>query len=758
MRVTYAAIYTVTIFILLTAIIGANQSRKKIAIHVERLLVTAAITVVANLVTIVSETEIVCSAAYSVFFAGMTWLLYFMFAFTRAYTNSTEVRFYNDKLMRACIIVDSVMMYSNLIFGHVFQCKEVFTAKGEIFYRISYGMLYNIHLGFCYMIAAFSLLCLLHRIYVSPKLYRRKYTIVFVILVCILLADAVYVFFNTVLESSVIFLAIGGLIVYYYSLIFEPKTLTMRTLGMVVEGMTEAVVTFDVDGNCIQMNESACELLGMTKADIPRMDIFSYEFDGKEKIDLSEDNTFEWIIERNKREINLKIQYHQIIDRSRQYLGCFFVIEDQTEAVKNLEREHYFATHDRVTGLYNKEYFYEQSRRCLEQNDGEEMLMVCSDVKNFKLVNDVFGTGAGDELLIKIANEIKAQTKPGEVYGRLESDRFALLMKKKDFKENIFIDGPRAVAQIDSDLSYPVHIYVGVYEITDKNIAISVMCARALMAANTLKDNVQKSVAYYDDELRKRALSEQELASGLEYALETEQFQICLQPQVSADGNVPGAEALVRWIHPEKGVIAPGSFLPVLEQNGSIVKLDCYVWEQACKCLKRWKEQGNTQTYISINISPIDFYFMDVYKVLMKLIDKYDISPKNLKIEITETALMQNLEKQKKLLKQLQDAGFVVEMDDFGSGYSSLNMLKNINVDAIKLDMAFLEESEEKERGRTILTAVVKMSKELDMPVITEGVETSEQVDFLKGVGCDMFQGYYFAKPMAVAEFEKSYL
>ena len=757
MRIAYATLYTITIFVLLTSIIGAHKSRRKIAVYVERMLITAAITVVANLVTIVSETEIICSAAYSVFFAGMTWLLYFLFAFTRAYTNSTKIRFYNEKLMLACIIIDSVMMYSNLIFGHVFQCRVVVAAKGEIFYRISYGLLYNIHLGFCYMLAAFSLLCLLYRMYVSPKLYRRKYAIVLFILVCILLADAVYVFYSTVLESSVIFLAFGGLIVYYYSIVFEPKTLKTRTLGMVVDNMNEAVVTFDVDGNCIQINESACEILGMSKEDITMMDI-TYDFKGKERIDLSEDNTFYWVIQRNNKDVNLKIQYHRIVDKSKQYLGCFFVIEDETEAVENLRREHYFATHDRVTGLYNKEYFYEQSRKCLEQNEGEEMLMVCSDVKNFKLVNDVFGTGAGDELLIKIANEIKVQTKPGEVYGRLESDRFALLMKKKDFKENIFIDGPRAVSQIDSDMSYPIQIYVGVYEITDKNIAISVMCSRALMAANTLKDNIQKHVAYYDDDLRKRALSEQELISGLEYALETEQFQIYLQPQVSADGSVPGAEALVRWIHPEKGMIPPGNFLPVLEQNGSIVKLDCYVWEQACKCLKRWKEQGHEHTYISINISPIDFYFVDIYKVLMKLINKYEISPKNLKIEITETAFIQNLEELKKLLKKLQNAGFVVEMDDFGSGYSSLNMLKNIDVDAIKLDMAFLGESDNEERGRKILTAVVQMTKELEMPVITEGVETSEQVDFLKEVGCNMFQGYYFAKPMEVRKFEESYL
>lgn len=758
MRIAYAILYTVTIVILFSNIVGAHRSKKKIAIHVERMLTTAMITVFANLVTVISESEMVCSIAYSIFFSGMSWLLFFLFAFTREYTNSTKIRFYNNKLTFAVVLFDTLMMYTNVIFEHIFVCRVVLTPRGEIFYRISSGTLYNIHLLFCYVLTGFSLFCLLRRIYISPRLYRRKYAIVLAILICILIADAVYVFYSTIFESSVIFLAIGGMIIYYYALVFEPETLTTRTLRMVVNEMTAAVITFDVDGNCIQLNESACELLGVSKDEIRKNDIYAYYFRGEEEFDLSKDNVFYRTIEKNRKEMNLKIQYHRIMDKNKHYLGCFFVIEDQTEEVKKLQREHYLATHDRLTGLYNKEFFYEQCRKSLEQSNGEELLMVCSDVKNFKLVNDVFGTKAGDELLKKIAKALKEQTKPGEVYGRLESDRFALLMKKEDFREEVFIEGPKAIARIDSDVSYPLNIYVGVYEIKDTSIAVSVMCARALMASNTIKENVQKHVAYYDDELRKSALSEQELTGGLDYAVEQGQFQMYLQPQVLADGTVQGAEALVRWIHPEKGMIAPGNFLPVLERNGSIVRLDRYVWEQACKCLRRWKDHGNDETYISVNISPIDFYFMDVCKVLIELTHKYEISPKNLRVEITETALMQNLEEQKRLLKKLQEAGFIVEMDDFGSGYSSLNMLKNIEVDAIKLDMAFLGSAENESRGRKILTAVVKMAKELDMPVITEGVETGEQVDFLKSVGCDMFQGYYFAKPMEVWQFEQLYL
>ena len=219
-----------------------------------------------------------------------------------------------------------------------------------------------------------------------------------------------------------------------------------------------------------------------------------------------------------------------------------------------------------------------------------------------------------------------------------------------------------------------------------------------------------------------------------------------------------GAEALVRWIHPVKGMISPAEFIGVFERNGTITKLDYYMWETACMQLRKWKEQGREDIYISVNISPKDFYFMDVYKAFTELVAKHGISPANLKLEITETAMMSELERQRKLIARLRAAGFVVEMDDFGSCYSSLNMLKDIQVDTLKIDMAFLGKTDNEDRASKILKMVVELSKQLEIPVITEGVETHDQVEFLRKIGCDMFQGYYFAKPMDVSAFEEKYL
>jgi EAL domain-containing protein (putative c-di-GMP-specific phosphodiesterase class I) len=218
-----------------------------------------------------------------------------------------------------------------------------------------------------------------------------------------------------------------------------------------------------------------------------------------------------------------------------------------------------------------------------------------------------------------------------------------------------------------------------------------------------------------------------------------------------------GAEVLVRWIHPEKGILNPGDFIPIFEKNYKIVDIDKCIWELACRQIRKWNDEGRENIYLSVNISPRDFECIDVYETLTGLVEKYQINPEQLRVEITETTIMRNPEKQIELIGRLRLAKFYVEMDDFGSGYSSLGMLKDIQLDAIKLDMRFLSRGVADERGRKVLKLTVKLIKELNMMVIAEGVETQEEVDYLKQIGCDAFQGFYFSKPVPVGEFEKSF-
>jgi EAL domain-containing protein (putative c-di-GMP-specific phosphodiesterase class I) len=300
-------------------------------------------------------------------------------------------------------------------------------------------------------------------------------------------------------------------------------------------------------------------------------------------------------------------------------------------------------------------------------------------------------------------------------------------------------------------------LYIGIYKIADKSIPVSMMSDRANIALSTVKTNRFVRIAIYDEAMYKDIVQECELSTELTRAIEEDELKIYLQPQVSVEGVVTGAEALVRWEHPLRGLLNPVDFLPIFEKNYRIVDIDKYVWELACRQLRKWNDEGIYNLYISVNISPRDFECIDVYETLTSLVEKYDIDPEQLRIEITETTIMQNPERQIELIGKLRLAKFYVEMDDFGSGYSSLGMLKDMHLDAIKLDMRFLGRGVEQERGRKVIELTVKLIKELGMTAIAEGVETQEEVDYLREIGCDVFQGFHYSKPISVEEFERKY-
>ena len=307
------------------------------------------------------------------------------------------------------------------------------------------------------------------------------------------------------------------------------------------------------------------------------------------------------------------------------------------------------------------------------------------------------------------------------------------------------------------DSSFHLHIFTGVYDINDLEEPVSIMCDKANLASETIKNEYKSNIAYYTERLFESSIEERRIIGEFERAISNNEFEMYLQPQVDSSGNLYGAEALVRWQHPERGLLSPAIFIDVLEKTGFIYKLDRYMWDKAAKKLGEWKKEGKDQYHISVNISTKDFYLVDVYETFVGLVDKYDIDPVNLNIEITETTLMSDFDKNMGIIRLLQNYGFNIEIDDFGSGYSSLNMLKDISADVLKIDMGFLRASENEAKGLDILESIITLAGKHGMKVITEGVETKKQLYMLVEMGCDMYQGYYFSKPIPVDEFEKKY-
>lgn len=442
--------------------------------------------------------------------------------------------------------------------------------------------------------------------------------------------------------------------------------------------------------------------------------------------------------------------------------GCFLLIvvggvaaEISTHRIK--EYQHQF-THDRLTGIYRREYFLEKVAQTLKREQDKEFYLLTTNIFEFKIFNELFGAKKGDEVLKTQAKMLEQINKPLVIYGRLSGDEFGVLIPEEIYDESKVEERVHYVQNLFSDRHYRMKVYVGVYKVGDRNETVESMCEKTKIAMESVVGQYEKCVAKYDSKMFEKLMDERKLIGEFTDAIADGQFRMYLQPQMISDGKMIGAEALVRWQHPDRGLVPPGMFIPLFERVGLICEVDMFVWEQAAKRLKHWKEIGREDLYISVNISAKEFEYLDLYKIFTELVERYDISPRNLKLEITETAMMDDLEGKLQLFSRLQEYGFEIEIDDFGSGYSSLNMLKEISADVLKLDMGFLSETENKGRAQMIIRSIISLSEELGMRVIAEGVEKHEQINYLSEMGCGMFQGYYFSKPVDESSFEEKYL
>lgn len=752
--------FALVVAVLIFCYIRTRRYNQPIVTSLRKVMLAAIFTVMSTGLMVLVVSKTFSLFAYGIYFACTDWLVYFFLCYIVDYSNEVIDKKINRKGMCIVMTLDFLLLMSNIFTEAVFTVKRITIADRFEFYRFEGESLFFLHGFVVYACILFCFITLIYQFFKLSTLYRVKLLWIFFLLLGIVIINAICVFYSQTLDWSVFVYAFAGILFHYFSLISTPKLLLKKTLSLVINDMPDGLIIIDQTGLCVYTNEAAQKRVNLYPGLIHEQDTPFREWFGiHEKTDFSskESDVLFSIPIIKYQESSYRITYHRLEDRRKEFLGCFFTITDLTAEQKKLEQEHYRATRNPLTKLYNRDYFYEKAREMLQKHPTKPYYMLCSDIGKFKLVNDLFGERVGDSLLVNIARVLSASAKEGSVYGHIESDRFALLMPKERFTESLFLSYADQITTIKDDITYPLFIYFGVYEIKNINMPISTMYDRSYMALSTIKGNYQNLIAYYDDIIRRNVLKEQTIISELDRALNNGEIRMYLQPQVTMNGSVIGAEALARWVHPDKGLMPPSEFIPILEKNSLIYKLDLKIWELACQKLQLWKKQG-VDLHISVNISPKDFYLLDIYKVFTELVEQYQIDPSHLNLEITETAVMSDPSELQRLIQRLQDYGFRIEMDDFGSGYSSLNMLKNLCVNVIKIDMGFLKQSEHEERSRVILKNIIALSRELKMDVITEGVETEAQLQFLDDIGCSLFQGFYFSKPVDINSFEKRYL
>lgn len=412
---------------------------------------------------------------------------------------------------------------------------------------------------------------------------------------------------------------------------------------------------------------------------------------------------------------------------------------------------------DALTNLFTKGFFFEYAKRHDKYFPDVAMDALVMNINRFHIVNDFHGRAYGDTILKAIAEIIRNVLAEADGLAcRCESDTFYVYIAHRDDYKMLFEEYTKRLVEITKNAN--IALRIGIYQNVDMSIDIEARFDRANSACSKLRNSYQTVYGIYDEQLHEKEMYQEQLIAEMDTALEEKQFKVFFQPKYSIQCDKPqltSAEALIRWLHPEQGMISPGVFIPLFEENGMVQKLDRYVWSETASQIRKWKDKYNKTINVSVNVSRLDILDPNLENIFIELIKTNGIEPGEMLLEITESAYTESSHHIIETVESLRSKGFRIEMDDFGSGYSSLNMLASLPIDALKLDMQFIKNITTSEKDMKIVGIMIEISKLLNVPLIAEGVETEEQYMLLKKAGCDIIQGYYFSKPLPPEDFEK---
>jgi len=755
MRASLSILFALLIVSLLICAVLALRSKKPVGRYVANLLVALAIPVLGNLILIASSDDIIATVGCYIYFLGMDASVCSIFYFTHSYCEIGKPKRSLLILIYSLFGIDLVHYALNPYIGLSFATEKVLV-EGRAYYRLIPYIGQAYHRVVCYSLFIASLIIFVVVTSKASKVYVEKYMVILFSMVITGAIESYYIFSGQPMDMSMIGFAVFGLLVFFFALHYRSMRVLDRLLASMASDMPDAIFFFDNSGKCIWTNEPGRKLIGISKD--------KYDDVKANLLFLFDDIDFEnagWekkvIVGEGDDAQYLELSMRSAVDELGKLTGSYLNVHDYTDEQLAMQKEIYNSTHDKVTGFYTKEYLFEKISKRLENDKTTDYMAGYIEIANYKMINDVFGSEFGLLTIKKVAQTIQENSSKKTLFGRLGNDSFGMLIDKARFDVAKLEKLLETFSVSDENMEHHILVHFGVYDFSkDEEIDLQLFFDSARLATTVISDNYHNKVVFYDDKLRSDAVHDQLISNQLKEAIETKQVRPYLQPIVDSQGLLAGAEALVRWIHPEEGFMSPGQFIPVFERNGLISYVDKYMWRCACELLASWKEKG-IKSFISVNVSPKDFLRLDVVAEMKSLVEEFGIKPEKLRIEITETAVTTENVDMFKIISDLREYGFIVEMDDFGSGYSSLNLLKDISIDLIKIDMQFLKDSERNMKAGLIIKNIINMSEDLGIDTLTEGVETAKQFEKLYDMGCKLYQGYYFSKPVPVEDFEKQW-
>ena len=727
----------------LVFIVQSFKKRTLLGNSLGRVLIMMLIGVVAYYVNYHSTNEYVMYFAESTCHASYDWMLLFMTSFVWELTGHTKHTFLKNFYI-VLVSIDSAAILTNPINHFVFsyQIRQgIFNTVALVEPKAFFWM--HLLVG-CSMIGIIMFM-LVRGILTTSRYYRVRYEIVGGLCLLTMLFILVFIYDDhTVIDLSKLFMGVAALFLNVASFDFQPLRLMRNLQNYVEENMSDATIIYDNKGHILKINAKAKSLIAENVRQ-SRDSLLAYlELEDEENrtIKIINDCTYEVVC---------KPKY----DDRNFYVGSTFIFYDVTENMKRLEREHKVATIDSLTGCYNRAGFMEHADKFIEDKEitGGYVVMV-SGIRDFKGINGLYGTRAGDRVLKEIARRFADYSfSVPMLYGRTAEGKFTSILPL-DYLDKIVNELSHVQIPIEDEMSVNVNMCHGFVVMSDMTKSVEYYYEIALLALAECKKNVSNIVLEYSDAMAMEQRRTQTLIAEMHEAVEKGEFYIELQPQVDLKTNsVSGAEALVRWNHPTLGKIAPTEFIPLFEENGFISNIDKFVWEKTAETLKMLSDEGAYDGSISVNVSRVDVTAMNVAEEFERIVEKYGIEPERLHIEITESACEGNKEALISMMNSLRDKGFVVEIDDFGSGYSSLNALMELPFDVVKLDMDFMRDKEADFKGGVIVNAMAGMIHDLDARIVVEGVENVDNVKKALGIDGDAAQGYHYSRPIPVEEF-----
>ncbi len=750
MKIAYFASLFFVSLIILFCVIYSYKRNTKYAKAVCKMLIVGFFTVFMYALSITTLNITVSTIFTTIYFISLDWLLFYVLYFILDYADKRNLVARNHflSLIHSILLIiatsDSVSLCMNYFVHHAFENRLMFRATSNLFYwNYNFKAGYQFHLLVCYILVLLIMAVFIYSMINSKGELRKHFVYFFLSFLLIIVSNVFYLIQKWPFDYSVLLYGLMTIFICYFAISQREKNKLIILTEIYSTNIESAMFCYDYEKKCIFITPNTYkifqneELVQDIAQNYLKSDLFKSVLENKTDY-VSFDDSF--II--NKQTFYFFVEFKIIRDNKNHEIGSFLNFTDKTQEIIDFNNKKISQTHDKLTNLLNAETFYQRAEEILSLDSKVERYLVVTDIKDFKFINDVFGSIIGDQILIEEGRILSDMDYPDCIQTRIMTDQFAILINKVDFDQKEFLERLEEIQAITKSLNYHVVINIGIYEITDSSDDIKSMIDKAMIVIDQINLDKKEHIAYFNSEMMKKVLIQKEFLSNFYNYLENQEFDVFYEPVYAERKRIIAYEALVKLTDKENGILYLDEFLPYIEKSVFMGMLDEFVWERVCQDMIKKKFYEKKQTVL-IKIQEMDFYYTDLTNTLIELVKKYNLDSSMLCLEFDEKSILEK-ENNLHIVNALKEAGFKIILDNFGSGYSSFYMFEELEPHALKINLKDINTEIGDKKGNVIIHSMVKLAEKINTMLIFKSVDTKQDFDLLKKMKCKYFQGKYF--------------